>query len=63
MGAYHAPLLLKPGAARQGLLSANLAAAGVIVLMLLVTRPVNRRVVARYQRTIDQLDALTGDGR
>ena len=62
LGAYHA-WLLKPGAVREGLLNANLAAGGIVVLALLVTRPVTRRVIARYQRTIDQLDALAGDGR
>jgi hypothetical protein len=60
LGACHA-WLLKPGAAREGLLHANLAAGGIIVLTLLVTRPVTRRVIARYQRTIDQLDALEGE--
>jgi hypothetical protein len=34
-----------------------------MALTLIVTRPVNRRIVARYQRTIDQLDALQGDAR
>ena len=60
LGAYHA-WLLKPGGAREALLRGNLVAGGIIVLTLLVTRPVTRRVVARYQRTLDQLDALEGD--
>jgi hypothetical protein len=62
LAAYHA-WLLKPGAVREAILSANLVAGGIIVLTLLVTRPVTRRVAARYQRAIDQLDALAGDGR
>ena len=61
LAAYHA-WLLKPGHTRESLLSANLVAGGIIVLTLLVTRPLTWRVVARYQRTIDQLDALAGDG-
>jgi hypothetical protein len=62
LGAYHA-WLLQPGAVRQAIFSANLVAGGVIALSLIVTRPVTRRVVARYQRTLAELDALAGDGR
>jgi hypothetical protein len=62
LGAYHA-WPLKPGAVREALLSANLVAGGIIVLSLLVTRSVTGRVVARYQRTIAELDALEGHGR
>jgi hypothetical protein len=62
MGTYHA-WLLKPSAAREAILGANLVACGVLVLSLLVTRPLTRRAVAGYQRTIDELDALEGDGR
>jgi hypothetical protein len=55
--------LLKPSAVHEVILRSNLAACGIMVLTLIVTRPVNRRIVARYQRTIDQLDALEGGGR
>jgi hypothetical protein len=60
LAAYHA-WLLKPGAIREAILGANLRTGGIIALSLLVTWPATRRVVARYQRTIDQLDALEGD--
>jgi hypothetical protein len=62
LGAYHA-WLLKPGAVREAILGANLLAGGIIVLSLLVTRPVTRRAIARYQRTIAALDVLEGDAR
>jgi hypothetical protein len=55
--------LMKPSAAREIMLKGDLVACGIMVLTLIVTRPMNRRIVARYQRTIDQLDALEGDGR
>jgi hypothetical protein len=55
--------LLKPSAVHEVILRSNLAACGIMALTLIVTRPVNRRIVARYQRTIDQLDALQGDAR
>jgi hypothetical protein len=61
LGAYHA-WLLKPGAAREALFGANLCAGGVIALALVVTWPFTRRMVAGYQRSIDQLDTLTGAG-
>jgi hypothetical protein len=54
--------LMKPSAAREIMLKGYLVACGIMVLTLIVTRPMNRRIVARYQRTIDQLDALEGDG-
>lgn len=59
LGAYYA-WLLKPSAVREAIVSANLVASGIIVLSLLASRAVTRRVVARYQRIIDQLDALAG---
>jgi hypothetical protein len=62
LGAYHA-WLLKPGAVRGAILDANLTAGGIIALTLLVTRPVTQRVIARYQRSIEELDALEGEGR
>lgn len=55
--------LLKPSPVHEIILRSNLAACGIMVLTLIVTRPMNRRIVARYQRTIDALDALQGDGR
>jgi len=54
--------LLKPSAVHELILRSNLAACGIMVLTLIVTRPANRRIVARYQRTIDELNALEGDG-
>jgi uncharacterized membrane protein (DUF485 family) len=60
LGAYHA-WLLQPGAVRESILGANLLACGIIVLSLVVAKPVTWRAVARYQRTIDELDALEGD--
>lgn len=53
--------LLKPSAVHDLILRSDLAVCGIMVLTLIVTRPVNRRIVARYQRTIDQLDALQGN--
>jgi uncharacterized membrane protein (DUF485 family) len=55
--------LLKPSLGREIILRGNLAACGIMVLTLILARPVNRRIVARYQRTIDQLDALQGEAR
>jgi hypothetical protein len=57
LGAYHA-WLLKPGAGREALFSANLLAGGIIAFAVIVSLPISRRTVARYQSTIDQLDAL-----
>jgi hypothetical protein len=62
LGAYHA-WLLKPGAAREAIFYANLRACGIIVLALVAARLLTWRIVVRYQGTIDQLDALQGDGR
>lgn len=62
LAAYHA-WLLKPSHVREIILSGNLAACGVMVLILLAVRPITRRNIVGYQRTIDQLDALEGEAR
>jgi hypothetical protein len=63
LSAYRA-WLLKPSLVREIILRANLAAGVIIVVSLLLTWPkIWLSPWRKYQRTLDQLDALEGDGR
>jgi hypothetical protein len=56
--------LLKPSSDRAFLLDGNFVACGIMVASLLLVSPKSRLSGGRgYQRSIDKLDALTGDGR
>ena len=55
--------LMKPSGVREIVLPLNLAVCGIMVVMLLAAHPVTRRQIAKYQRRIDELDALECGGR
>ena len=56
--------LLKPSGAREVILGGNFAACGIIVVSLLIVWPkTGLSPWRKYQRSIDELDALEGDGR
>jgi hypothetical protein len=56
--------LMRPSAGREVVLEANLLACGLIAVSILVFWPKKGfSQWRRYQRSIDQLDALEGDGR
>jgi hypothetical protein len=55
--------LLKPSAGREIVLRGNLAACGIIAVSLLIVWPkTGLSPWRKYQRSIDELDALEGDG-
>jgi hypothetical protein len=55
--------LLKHSAGREIILGANLAACGIIAVSLLIVWPkTGLSPWRKYQRRIDELDALAGDG-
>jgi hypothetical protein len=63
LGAYRA-YLLKPSAVREAVFGANLLACGVVAASLLVVWPkTGLSTWRKYQRRIEELDALGGDGR
>jgi hypothetical protein len=62
LGIYRA-CLLKPSASREVILGANLAACGLIAVSLLIVWPkTGLSPWRKYQRSIDELDALEDDG-
>jgi hypothetical protein len=62
LGIYRA-CLLKPSASREVILGANFAACGLIALSLLIVRPkTGLSPWRKYQRRIDELNALEGGG-
>ena len=62
LGIYRS-CLLKPSASREVILGANLAACGLIAVSLLIVWPkTGLSPWRKYQRSIDELDALEDDG-
>jgi hypothetical protein len=62
VGAYNV-WLTKPSTSREIILPFTLAVCGFMGVILLAAKPVTRRLIAKYQRRIDELDALESDGR